>query len=885
MMTPSLPPRLAERLVRVLTGRDRWSDVVEGDLREEYAVIAARSGRLVAHGWYWLQVMALLFETGFDACRSFSHLGDRPLASFRREFVRAIRALARHPLVASTIVVTLALGLGVNAAALQLANAFILNPLPGLRTDGLVMIAESSPAESDGQDSVAPGNFYDWRRDARSVDQLAAYEWWQVNFTSGGDSERAFGFRVAGDFFSMFGVVAEAGRLVSEADETPGATHVVVLSDALWRRQFGSRPDAVGESVRIAGEMYTVVGIAPASFTFPNNADLWAPLPQTDAAAADHRNRSLTVIGHLSRGVTTSSASGELKAIYARSRAAFPHDNDGRDAVVQTLAYAMRDPSSDQIVSMVQLAAILVLLIGGMNIANLLIARGWDRQRETALRLAIGASRGQVLRQFIFEGLAFGVPAVPLALGLAWIFLRAMRAVMPARIERFVPGWIQIGIDGRLALVTLGAAILVAIVVSIVPAWQTSRPALVQALSQGGRTMSAGTRRHRVRRALVIVQLALALPLLVAAALAILAARGLMNAPSGFDPAGVLVLRTQLPDAGFERPDARQRFADRLIARVSGLAGVESAGTITHVPLSGSGTSRRIEVEGLAPIPNQPPPSVVYRVASDRYFDALRIPIIRGRGFTPADRDAALPVAIVSAAMAAEFWPGIDPVGRRVRFAAEPNAPWTTVVGVAGNILDDIDRRDVAMLYVPAAQDPPYAVELAVRTAGDPVSLAADVRRALRDVDPFQPAEITPMTSVIADRMAGFRMIGATMTVLGGLALVLAAVGIYSLMSYSVAQRRHEMGVRIALGATPASVMQLTLRDAATLTLTGLAAGLLLAVPLSRAMASALVGTIQPEPSIFVAITLTLAATAFGASVVPSRQAASVDPVQTLRTD
>lgn len=887
---PPGPPRLAERLVAALARGDAWTDLLEGDLREEHAAMLARRGRVVAALWYWWQTVSLAAGTLADAAsgasnvsRAFFAWGDRPVSSFSREIVRAARALARQPLVTFAIVVTLALGLGVNAAAFQLVNAFILNPLPGVRTDGLTMIAEMGPGEVGMREMAAPGNFYDWRRDARSFSRLSLFDWWEVNLAGDSEPERILGFRVSADFFPVLRVTPAAGRFIEPSDERPGAERVVVLSDALWRRRFGARSDIIGAPLRIDDETYTVIGVAPSGFSFPLASDAWSPFTADGAATGDHTHRTLTVMGELAPGVTLAQAGEELGALYARERATYPHDNDGLQISVRTLSEGMRDTGSPQVVTLIQIAALLVLVIGGTNIANLLIARGWDRQRETAVRLAIGASRAHVLRQFAIESLVLGVPAVPLALGLSWIALQAMRATMPARIVRFIPGWSEVTVDWRLAIVTLAAALGCALVFSLAPAWQSSRPALVQALGQGGRTSTTGSRRQRFRRALVVAEIALALPLLVASGLATLAAHKLATGPQGFDPSGVVILHTQLAQPTTE--PARREFTDRLLARLAALPGVQSVGTVNHLPSSDSSSSRQVVIEGLTLGPQQPAPSVVYRAISPGYLQAMRIPIEQGRDFTSIDRENGQPVAIVSAAMAHTFWPNGDSVGHRLRVLDAGDDRWVTVIGVAGNIIDDwFDRRNAAMLYLPMAQRPSTIVEVAARAAGDPAALAPDLRRALREVDPFQPSETMLMSTLVEERTIGLRMIGSMMAILGALALVLAAIGIYSLMSYYVSQRRQEIGVRLALGASHASVIRLTVGAAGRLAGLGLVIGLGLALALARLMERALFGTVTANPPLFILIAALLAGTALVASLVPARQAAAVDPALALRS-
>jgi putative ABC transport system permease protein len=888
------PPRLAERLVALAARRSRWPETTMGDLREEHAALCGRRGPGVAGAWYWLQALGLVAHAAraiahraWRACASFAAMGDHPMLTLLGEARFAVRTLRRQKLVAAAVIITMGLGLGANAAAFSMLNVLVLRPFPFAGVDRLTVLSEQSPSNTFPRESVSPANFLDWRRQAVCFDRLAAMAWADVNFSGGNEPERVHGFSVSPAFFDALELRPAVGRLLVDGDDVAGHDRVVVLSDALWHRRFGGRRDVVGEAVRLDGDVYSVVGIAPPGFDFPMGAELWSPLAFTPAMAANRTGRDLTVIGRLRPGASLTDAESEMAVVGARLRQQYPVEDGDYSPRVQTLALGMTDPGMPAILALIQAGALMVLLIGSANIANLLLARGCDRQREIAVRLAIGGSRSRVIRQLIVESLVLGAMAVPVSIGLAWFALRAIKSTMPAQILRFVAGWDRLGVDAPVLAVVLVGAFGASLLFALLPALQTSKPDLTQALREGGRTVAGARSRQRMRRTFVIAELALVLPLLVAAGLAASAAQRFANGPQGYDPRGVLAMQTRLPDGPYASAETRRQFTERLIDEVVRVPGVTAAATINLIPTSDSNASRAVDIDGHPPADVHHRPEVTYRIVSPRYFETLAIPVIRGRAVTRDDGPQAPPVALVSQSMADRFWPHENPLGRRLRVVDgdHPDAPWMTVVGLTGDVIDDwFDRRNTPMLYLPMAQQPSFTVTLVARTEGEPAALAPAVRHALQTVDANQPPTIvTTLSQSLHDRTIGLQMIGAMMAALGGLALVLAAIGIYSLMAYDVSQRRHEIGLRMALGATRGDVWRFTVGQAGRLSAMGLGVGLVLALLSGRLVESALFGIVALDPLLLASLTLGLLTTALVATLVPARLATRVDPATALR--
>jgi putative ABC transport system permease protein len=561
------PPRLATRALEALIGARGWRETVLGDLHEEY-VARACSRRVLAgaraDGWYWLQAAAI--GARYGAARVFAargahnpgsepRRGDSLMRTIGLELRYALRMLVKRRALSALVVLTLALGLGANAVIFEAIDALVLRPFTIPDIDRLVMVSETgTDVGTDIRESVSPANFIDWKQSARSLDCLAAFEWWSVNFAGGNEPERVAGFRVTEGFFETLGVQAALGRTFTADEATPGRDRSVVISHALWQRRFGGDPSLIGRIVLIDAEPYEVVGIAPRGFNFPMGTDLWGPLGFDAATAGRRTSRYLSVIGRLAPGRTLDDAKAEIAVIASQLERQFPEANKDHGARAWTLVAGMRDQGLGPILALWQASAAFVLLIACANIANLLLTLGAERQRELAVRLAIGASRARLVREQLIESVVMAAAAVPLALAFAWLGVRLIRINMPPRIMRFVDGWQSLDVDGRLVVFTGLLALGTAIVFGTLPALHASRPQLTDALKDGGRGSTAGRQRQRLRRTLVVAEIALALPLLVASALGAIGAQRFINGPQGYDPDGLLTMRVGLPEARYAAP-------------------------------------------------------------------------------------------------------------------------------------------------------------------------------------------------------------------------------------------------------------------------------------------------------------------------------------------
>ena len=884
------PPRVAERLLSATLGPG-WAETILGDLHEEHARRAA-TGWLAASVWYHTQAFRLAARYGPRAVWRAIRVerppavpaprGDSLMRTLGLDVKYAWRSNLQRPWLAALIVVTLALGLGANAAVLAMVDALLVRPFPFTDVDRILLLADSARDSQYRREQVSPANFLDWKRQSGRIERLAAFSWWDVNLVGRDEPERVQGFHVSADFFPALGIQPSLGRSFLADEETVGRHRRAVIGHGLWHRRFAGDPAIVGRTITLDAEPYEVVGVAPQGFDFPMGAEVWAPLAFEPAAATQRSNRYLTAIGRLAPGASLEEARAEMSVIAERLQQQYPATNRDRGVRVYTLSDGMLDQGITPILALWQAAALFVLIIGCTNVMSLLLARGAERQRDIAVRLAMGADRRRVVRELLIETALLALAAIPLTVLFAWVALDALKGSMPASIARFVPGWTSMQVDLRVLAVTTLIALAAALLLGLLPALQCTRPRLADTLKEGARGASTGPARQRIRRALVVAEITLALPLLVASAMGAIGAHRFLYGHQGYDPDRVLAMEMVLPRAAYPDDDAKRVFVDRILDRAAAIPGAGPSAVINIVPARGNNNSRGLEIEG-RPNPDPAfPPVVDFRSASSDIFAVLGIPVHRGRGFTTADGKDAQGVVVISQSLAQQHWSGEDPLGRRLKLGT---GPWLTVIGICGDVVHDwFNRRDYPTAYVPFEQSPTGNFGLAVRTDGDPAALSSAARDAVRAVDANQPVyDLMTLRAALGQRTLGLQYIAAVMGVLGALALLLAAGGVYGVMAYMVAQRSHEIGVRIALGATRADVMKLTVSQTVRLAAIGVTLGIGLSLLLGRVIEWGLLGTASVDARVVAALGALLSFSALAAGYVPARRAASIDPICTLR--
>jgi putative ABC transport system permease protein len=803
----------------------------------------------------------------------------------------ALRSMRKSPGVSLLMIATLAVGLAANGVIFNVLDAMVLRPFDFPNTPRLVRLWETGPGtDSIDRENVSPANLLDWRAQAQAsgaVAEMFAIDQWETSLRTDGASAHVEVAAVSPGFFEALGVAPAAGRAFLPEEGQKGQDRRLVLSDALWRRSFGGQP-MVGRTVTLNMEPYEVVGIAPPRFQFPNGVQAWVPLALPSAAEARRDQHYLTVLGRLADRATAAQARTELALVAHRIEKDHPQTNTGRGVAVASFNLGFGDPVLPDILIIWQAAAVLVMLIACVNVANLILARGAERQRELALRLALGAGRGRIVRQLLTEGIVTAMAAAALSMPLVALASRAFRDYMPAAVLRYLPGWEHLGADWRTAVFSGVLAVLAAAIFSTIPARRAWVASLSDVLHDGGRGTTVGGARQRGRNALVVFQMAAALVLMATAGLAVRSARDLLRGPQGYDPDRLLTFDVRLSDRTYSDPARRLTFVRDVRERLARLPGVTDVTTANVLPARNGNNWLGVEIEGQPLAKDADPPSVDGRWVEPNYFATMRLPVFRGRGIEESDDDKSRPVVVVSRSFAQKFWPGQDAIGRRFR-TVDParETPWLTVVGISGDVVHQwIMRRNWPTMYRPLRQEPRLRLAFAMRTTGDPDALIPAVGRALRDVDPDQPADdVLSMRGAIARNTIGIQYVAGTMSAFGVLALVLALSGVYGILSYRVSLRTTEIGLRMALGATRRDVLALTLGQAARLSAIGLAAGAGLAFGMARVLSSALRGAISSDPAMVGLTTVALALAALAAAWVPSRRAMSVEPATALRSE
>jgi putative ABC transport system permease protein len=810
------------------------------------------------------------------------------MGSVLPELRHSMRSLLRQPAILIASLASLALSIGATAAIFSVAYGVLVRPLPYPAADRLVTVWETMP----GNDTrlVAPGNFLDWRDDAKSFDDLAAYFGTEVNVAGAGTAERVSAIGVTARFFPMLGARAEVGRLFDDADDARSGG-LVVLSAGFWQRRFGSDPGVIGRSIRIGDAPHTIVGVASAGFRFHDRAELWwladrgVPVRLRDLPPEVARGRDIhliEVIGRLRAGGTLEGANAELNTIAARLAAEYPNTNTGLGVNVVPFHRTVVGDTRPAIL-LLSGAVGLLLLIGCANVANLLLARAAGRRRELAVRAALGASRGRLVRQLLGESLVLA--AAGGALGL--VVARAALALLLRLAPEDLPRAAEIGIDPAVLAFTAVASILTGMLFGLVPALNASRPP-ADALHESSRGAAGGRRGSRLRHALVVAELTLAQVLLGAAGLLIASFIRLEATDVGFPVDGLLTMQVSLSSDKYGDPMRREQFYDAVLEKLRALPAVSAAGSAMVLPIEGS----RNRGFWIADRPDPPPGqtlNVDFQIVSDDYFRAVGVPVVRGRTFSREDSRTSTPVAVINLAMANRYWPGEDPIGKQIRFGGTATAP-RTIVGVIG----DVRHRGLHVPGDPQAfisyrqdMEPLWrTMAFAIRTSGDPASLASGVRSAVAAIDTDVPvARLRTFEDIVERSIAARRFTMTLASALAVLAALLAAVGTYGLLSWLVAARRREIGIRMALGAAPAAMTRTVVGQALALAAVAAVLGLTGALALGRLMRTLLFATAPSDPAALGAVTAGITLLALSAAIVPALRAARTDPVVVMRDE
>ncbi len=802
------------------------------------------------------------------------------------------RMLLKGRAVTAVAIIALALGIGANTAIFSVVNAVLFRGLPYKNADQLVMIWETNSEVQIGFDllPVSIAAFADWRNQAESFEAISILDAERFAFTGSGTPERVGGARASAGFFDLMGVSPILGRTFSPEEDKPGANTVVVISHAVWQSRFGADPNVCGKTMVLNGRSHTIIGVMPKGFQFPRaedlpsyfqtsaQSDLWTPAGLTGEQLANRESHNKSVIARLKPGFTVGQAQSEIEAISNRIAEQYPEARGWGAKIV---------PLKEQLVGDLRVALFVllgavgfVLLIACANVANLLLARAASRQKEMAVRSALGASRLRIVRQLLTESLLLSLAGGVIGILLAVWGINVLLAISPSSIPRKH----EISIDGYVLAFTFTVSLATGLLFGLAPAFQTSRFNLSETLKEGARGSTAGN--APLRSLLVVSEIALSLVLLIGAGLLLNSFSRLLGINPGFDPKNILAMRISA-GSSYDDDQKQARFFHQIIEKVKALPGIESVGAVSDLPLSGGEEIDQFTVEG-SPVPSNynDTPLGDYRFVDEGYFSTLKIPLIAGRHFSEQDTETAPPVIIINESLARRFYADTQPIGKRIKPGDfESRAPWATVVGVVKDVKHTtLEQETRPQLYFPYQQKLWGILTIVARSDSDSRSLSAAMRNAVWEVDKDQPiTSLKMMEEFLADAVSQKRFNAILLAAFALVAMVLASVGIYGVMSYTVTQRTHEIGIRIALGAKQRDVFKMVVGQGLKLTLAGVAIGLTAAFALTRLMESLLYNVSATDPATFIVISIVLAGVALAACAVPARRATKVDPMVALR--
>lgn len=792
----------------------------------------------------------------------------------------SLRVLIKSPAFTAVVVLTLALGIGANTAIFSFANGILLRPLPYPQADRLAVIDETALKRGINSMAVSYPNFLDWREQNKVFEDIAAFFGTsRFSLIGAGEPVEIRGSYVSHGLFEILRVSPQLGRTFTAAEDRPDEDAVIILGHDLWQQNFGGDPKIIGQKIMISNRPRTVVGVMPPGFRFPEISQLWAPLDLTTKTftRTDH---GLGAIARLNEGVTFTQAQAEMNNIAARIEEQNPITNEGLGVSVTSLHQTLSGDYREALLILLGVVAC-VLLVACVNVANLMLARISSRQKEFALRAALGASRWRIMRQLLVESLILSAAGGVLGLVLSIWALRLLLTAIPIEL----PFWMNFGLDLRVLGFTLAVTLLTGLIFGAAPALQTSRVDLNDMLKEGGRGALTSTR-SRSRSLLVVTEIALSLVLLVGAGLMIQSFLRLRKVNVGLNPQRVLTVAVALPRAKYTEGEQRAAFFKQLVERVSGLAGVQAASATATLPLSGGGWGRSLTVEGYPILPVGQASMIQHTVVTPGYFRTMGIRMLSGRDFSDSDAGSAPKVTIIDERLARHYWPNESPLGKRIRFGPpEDNEPWHTVIGVVNAVRHQRMQEETReSVYLPHLQIPVNGLALVARTSANPRNLVGAIRREVAQLDRDLPlSTIATMEEVMAESIWQPRLYATLFAVFAGGALILAVIGIYGVMAYLVITRTHEIGVRMALGATARDVFKLIVGRGMILTIIGVLLGVGGAFALTRLMRGLLFNISATDPATFILISLLLALAAFLACYIPARRATKVDPLVALR--
>jgi len=798
-----------------------------------------------------------------------------------------VRTLRKSPGFTVTAIATLALGIGATTANFSVCDAMLWKPLPLLNLSRLAMVLQRIPGNPNEWREMAPADFTDLRQQQAVFEGVAAWDDELCNLAGNGASpERASRYMVTPNFFALVGAQPALGRTFAPDEDQPGHERVAVLGDALWRRRFAADPAIVGRDIRINDEDYRVIGVMPHKFVFPMTSELWTPLALTPAERNARDSQYLSVMGLLKPGRTVSQAEAEVETIASRLAREYPNTNKERRFFSMGAHDYLIGTYTHQYSIMMFVSVLFVLLIACGNVANLQFARALGRSREIAVRAALGAGRGRLIAQYLTESLTLSLAGAAFGLLIASWDIQAILAGMPPEVAKYVPGWYDIRMDQRTLLFTLLAAVASGILAGLLPAWQGTRSNLHEALKEGGRSASAGRGRSRLRGVLVAAEIAVSMVLLVGASLMIRGTGALINNSRCYEPSTLLTLRLSITENRYPKSSQQAAFYRQVVERVTAIPGVRTAFAVKSMPYSGHYYGRGFTIENRIPEPGNQP-GAMFQVVSPSYFSTMHVPLRQGRFLSPSDGPDNKRVAVISEQAARRWWPGEPaPIGKRFQFDLSQGAgEWVTIVGVAADVPHNpFERGPSSLVYVPIEQFPQTHMDFGVRTAGDPRLLASAVVKAIHSVDTEEPiTDVFSFEDVAKHQTLGLIYVAVIMGFYGLVALILSAVGVYGVMSYLVSQQTHDIGVRVALGASRPSVLGMVFRRGMITVVGGMAVGMVAAYAMARLLALLIFGVPASDPATFLGIPLVLLAAAALAIYIPARRATSIDPIVALR--